>query len=57
MRVICWNTHGSAKAWDYALNVLGGDVLIFQESKNPPADPKMSSIFDIILEDEPDGVA
>jgi len=53
MRVICWNIHQSKAAWNYAVDSLGGDVLIFQESKKPPADPKMPSIFDTILEDEP----
>jgi len=53
MRFICWNTHGSAKACDYALNVLGGDVLLFQESASPPTNIDLSSIFEIIGEDEP----
>lgn len=53
MRFICWNTHGSTKAWDYALNVLGGDVLLFQESASPPTNIDISSIFEIIGEDEP----
>lgn len=53
MRIICWNTHGSAKAWDFALNILGGDVLLFQESTSPPANIDLQSIYKIIAEDEP----
>ena len=56
MRVICWNTHGSTKAWGHALDVLGGDVLVFQESKNLPEKSEILSIYDIILEDEPGAV-
>lgn len=53
MRFICWNIHRSAKAWDYAFNILGGDVLLFQESTSPPASIGLQSIFEIIAEDEP----
>jgi hypothetical protein len=48
MRVICWNTRSNAKAWAYALESLGGDVLIFQESTSPPVEARMESIFDLI---------
>lgn len=53
MRVICWNIHQSKAAWSYAIDSLGGDVLIFQESKNPPANSQLDSMFEVIQEEEP----
>ena len=53
MRVICWNTRSNVKAWAYALESLGGDVLIFQESTSPPVEARVESIFDLIQIDEP----
>lgn len=53
MRVICWNIHQTKTAWSYALEALGGDVLLFQESTNPPANSQLGSMFEVIQEDEP----